>query len=427
MRDSTCRTARWVACIAFVLVESPTAMARPVETEYSRINVPARLLPYPDFFGMTARGRARRQEIIAALIVVVAGLSSRQLDAAYARVAPSTARDLSTLMGPRLTSRLDWWSRDVAIGKSFELYLDASMPVRLGAFQVATRRSPWLSPLHALGFEPEPRWVSNLCWHVDVNEIPEFADTASLPAFLKHDSLDAMAQTFGPILNPFGTSVEALPSGLGPLLQAPKPAAAPVQLRQVCPHWRLPQPVSFAALAGEGDRFPLVDCAGTVLVDALDRLSVIARLPGSARPALPLPLTPQNNLSFDGEWVAGVHLLHPRLLGLVQRIALAFPHRTISVYSGYRRDRRPTSPHVRGRALDLAVQGIQKESLFAFCRTLPNAGCGYYPNQPFVHVDVRDESQGSVGWVDVSLPGRPSVYAEIWPKPESGSASPEPE
>jgi hypothetical protein len=42
-----------------------------------------------------------------------------------------------------------------------------------------------------------------------------------------------------------------------------------------------------------------------------------------------------------------------------------------------------------------------------FCRTLRNAGCGYYPNSTFVHMDVRDTK---AFWVDLSRPGEPPRY-----------------
>ena len=42
-----------------------------------------------------------------------------------------------------------------------------------------------------------------------------------------------------------------------------------------------------------------------------------------------------------------------------------------------------------------------------FCRTLRNAGCGYYPNSTFVHMDVRDTK---AYWVDLSRPGEPPRY-----------------
>jgi hypothetical protein len=137
---------------------------------------------------------------------------------------------------------------------------------------------------------------------------------------------------------------------------------------------------------------------------------------------LPLPITPLSDPPEMDEWVTGVHLLHPRLLAELQRIALAFPARSIVLYSGYRRDARASSPHRRARAVDIEVSGVAKERLFALCRTLRDTGCGYYPHQPFVHVDVRSPSEGSVYWVDIAEPGHPSFYVDSWPGVITGGA-----
>ena len=362
------------------------------------------------FFDVTAHGRGLWRGIASAFVVVVSTLSVARLEAAYDWRKPAGAGNFSALIGPRYTSTLDWWSYEVAVGKRFDLDPSATVPDSRG----------WFRSL-------KPRWATALFWHVDVDEVPEFGDAPNVPSWLNGNSLRAPSEPLLPLLQLARAYVGTPPFGLAPMLQAPKPTLIPVLTREACPSWRMPKPVTFVGLGGDGDRFALFDCEGLTASDAIDRLSAIARLPGSPHPSVPLPMTPDSNPRFEGEWVDGVHLLHPRLLWLVQRIALAFPRKVVSVYSGYRRDRRPTSPHVRGRALDIAVTGVRKESLYAFCRTLPNAGCGFYPNQPFVHVDVRDASQGSVAWVDISEPGQPSQYTEIWPIPASGSAFPESE
>lgn len=107
-------------------------------------------------------------------------------------------------------------------------------------------------------------------------------------------------------------------------------------------------------------------------------------------------------------------MLHPRLVWVVQRIAAAFPRRTIYVVSGYRREA-PTSYHEKGRALDLSVRGVPNKTLFRFCHRLNDVGCGYYPNNRFVHVDVRRYGTGHPMWVDISQPGTPSHYVDSWP------------
>ena len=94
----------------------------------------------------------------------------------------------------------------------------------------------------------------------------------------------------------------------------------------------------------------------------------------------------------------------------------------IYIVSGYRPEAPRTSLHHRGRALDLFVHGVKNESLFRYCRTLRDVGCGYYPNSPFVHVDVRPFGSPAVYWVDVAGPGEPAQYVDSCPGVVEGGA-----
>jgi hypothetical protein len=91
------------------------------------------------------------------------------------------------------------------------------------------------------------------------------------------------------------------------------------------------------------------------------------------------------------------------------------------IYSGYRPAPKPPVPgsdhslHWQGRALDLAVHGVPNEELFQLCRDQPDVGCGYYPNKPFVHLDVRPRGFGTAIWVDAAPPGEPAQYVSSWP------------
>jgi hypothetical protein len=67
------------------------------------------------------------------------------------------------------------------------------------------------------------------------------------------------------------------------------------------------------------------------------------------------------------------------------------------------------------------VAGVSNEELVAFCKTLPDTGCGYYPNSSFVHVDVRNPGTGSVTWIDSSGPGEAPHYVKQWPPPPEES------
>lgn len=186
--------------------------------------------------------------------------------------------------------------------------------------------------------------------------------------------------------------------------------------------WQPPcrrRPVSFMRYGAETDAFVLVDCNGAVATDAMDRLSLMARPPEVPRPGALLPDEPDAQAwSSYGEWVDQVRPVHPRLLWLMQKIADAFPRRTIYIYSGYRPARFAQSSHSNhgaARALDVSIMGVRNADLFRFCRTLDDAGCGYYPNSKFVHVDVRAPRTGRAFWVDESAPGEPSRYVDSWP------------
>ncbi|HEY6723870.1 MAG TPA: D-Ala-D-Ala carboxypeptidase family metallohydrolase [Polyangiaceae bacterium] len=192
---------------------------------------------------------------------------------------------------------------------------------------------------------------------------------------------------------------------------APEPDALAVIPTRACPAYKKPRGVSMLRPDGDHDRFPLLECDGSVSADTLDRLSAIMRPPGVPRPVLPLPVEPE--ATERGEWIDGVKLAHPRLAWALERIAQAFPYKAIVVMSGYRRESH--GYHPRGRAIDVSVHGVDNAQLFDFCRTLNDVGCGYYPNNKFVHVDVREYGSKHPQWIDVAEPGQPSVYVDEWP------------
>jgi uncharacterized protein YcbK (DUF882 family) len=105
------------------------------------------------------------------------------------------------------------------------------------------------------------------------------------------------------------------------------------------------------------------------------------------------------------------HTVDPRLVALVGIVSSHFGGKPLEIVSGYRAYT-PTqytahSNHNLGRALDFRVRGVSNETVRDFCRTLRSAGCGYYPNSTFVHLDVRDTK---AYWVDWSHPGEPPKY-----------------
>lgn len=202
---------------------------------------------------------------------------------------------------------------------------------------------------------------------------------------------------------------------LAPLPQPLSPAPAdPVA---TC----LRKAVTFARHGSESDRFSLLTCDGEVAPEAIDRLSVMARPPNVPRPELPLPDEPDANAGA-GEWLPSIRLVHPRLVWLTQQVAEAFPGRWIYIVSGYRPGPHE-GKHAEGRALDLHVMGVDDAALYKWCRKLRDAGCGYYPNHNFVHLDVRPSNTGRVYWIDISQPGEPSEYVKSWPGVEDGTGS----
>jgi uncharacterized protein YcbK (DUF882 family) len=113
-----------------------------------------------------------------------------------------------------------------------------------------------------------------------------------------------------------------------------------------------------------------------------------------------------------------MHSIDPRLVALVGIVSNHFGGRTFEVVSGYRAysptQYTPHSNHNYGKAVDFRIRGVPNEALRDFCRTLRSAGCGYYPNSTFVHLDVRDTK---AYWVDWSHPGEAPQYE----KPGSGA------
>lgn len=219
-------------------------------------------------------------------------------------------------------------------------------------------------------------------------------------------------------------SMRILPSEVGGvgiastwvLGSAPEPAKGlfGAEHRTACPAWKRVRPVTMVRYGGERDEIVLIQCDGSITSDALERVSAMARPVGTERPPLPLPDEPDPVAATRGEWVDGVKVLHPRLLWALQQVADAYPWRIVYVISGYRSDS-GSSLHKQGRAIDFFVMGVPNDELFALCQELPDVGCGYYPNNRFVHMDVRPLGTGHPIWIDAAPPGEPSHYVDAWP------------
>ena len=85
--------------------------------------------------------------------------------------------------------------------------------------------------------------------------------------------------------------------------------------------------------------------------------------------------------------------IDPRLIRLLSSIVAATHGGPIELISGHRSPRvrgtRPTSQHVLGRAADIRVPGVDLRGLRRIAMDKGAGGVGFYPDDGFVHVDVR--------------------------------------
>ncbi len=175
--------------------------------------------------------------------------------------------------------------------------------------------------------------------------------------------------------------------------------------------------------------FPLAACDGGALRSGVDEFSILARPATAAKPTEPLPALAKSN---GTELAPGVRRVDSRLVERLQLVVDHFatenqPARVV-LLSGYR-PRGSGSYHSTGRAIDFRIEGVKNDTLAAFCKTLPDTGCGLYPNDVFVHMDVRNSGTGHVAWVDTSrqaaiVPGRSvTAGAPLTPPKDPPSAS----
>jgi uncharacterized protein YcbK (DUF882 family) len=108
-----------------------------------------------------------------------------------------------------------------------------------------------------------------------------------------------------------------------------------------------------------------------------------------------------------------VHVLHPRLVKLLYKLADHFKARQITLISGYRApiEAEGGGNHAKGKAADIMIPGVSLAGLAWEARKLGHVGVGFYPTSGFVHLDVRDGP--SYFWVDRSGPGQSSCLARV--------------
>jgi uncharacterized protein YcbK (DUF882 family) len=108
------------------------------------------------------------------------------------------------------------------------------------------------------------------------------------------------------------------------------------------------------------------------------------------------------------------YAINPRLVRLIYETGRHFNGKRVEIVSGYRHPtvaKNPKSPHMKGLACDIRVDGVKNSDLRDFLRrNFKQVGVGYYPNSSFVHLDVRKGA--SAFWIDYSGPGERSMYAE---------------
>jgi hypothetical protein len=172
----------------------------------------------------------------------------------------------------------------------------------------------------------------------------------------------------------------------------------------------------------ESEAFPLTKCDGTAAPLAVEEMSILVRPGSAARPSAPVADLARKT----GEEIApGIKRIDARLVERLQLVVdhFARPARTpkMFVVSGYRPSSK-ASFHASGRAIDFRIDGVENTDLVAFCKTLPDTGCGFYPNSSFIHIDVRDAGTGHVAWIDTSAPGDKPDYVAAWPPPPKADA-----
>jgi uncharacterized protein YcbK (DUF882 family) len=168
-------------------------------------------------------------------------------------------------------------------------------------------------------------------------------------------------------------------------------AKRPLRLRIRQKRCKLPPPLLLHRIPyGEKIKIQLFKCRRKIDPKARRKLSYLLRERGTNKRILP----------------------HPGLIRLLYKIARKWPGKEIQIYSGYRTRSlsAKNSRHRQGKALDLNVAGVSRWKLYKFCLSLPNTGCGYYPNSYFVHIDIRKE-KGK--WIDYSKPGEPPKYGPL--------------
>jgi uncharacterized protein YcbK (DUF882 family) len=92
--------------------------------------------------------------------------------------------------------------------------------------------------------------------------------------------------------------------------------------------------------------------------------------------------------------------IEPRLLTILSTIYDHYGEKRLEVVSGFRNQRKTTSYHFKGSAIDIRIDGVKPPKLRDYADSLDagGMGVGLYPRTGFVHVDVRPLP--SYRWID---------------------------
>jgi hypothetical protein len=190
------------------------------------------------------------------------------------------------------------------------------------------------------------------------------------------------------------------------------------------PRTCLKAPVQIAA-GNDSAAVSLLRCDGTPTPLAVAQLSILARPGSAAKPTKPVEALAK---TAGADVAPGIRRVDARLLERLEIVADHFRKTgqdlKVQLISGVR-PKSVGSYHQTGRALDFRIDGVTNEALVAFCKTLNDTGCGYYPNSLFVHMDVREKGAGHVSWIDISRPGETPKYVSQWPLPKDGPKTPD--
>lgn len=233
------------------------------------------------------------------------------------------------------------------------------------------------------------------------------------PSKAEKEMAELVALIRAPAAASAGDKIQPAPrEGRGLEVVVAKTHAAPPAVKKQC----VKEP--FEIIRGpEMEKLTLTTCDGKVAPFAVEHLSVLVRPGSAARPTTPIAELAKKT---GKDLAPGIRRVDERLALKLQAVVDHFTKDGItpkvSIVSGYR----PTSTgsmHATGRAVDFRVEGIKNEEIVSFCKTLDDAGCGFYPNSSFVHLDVRDPG-AKTSWIDASGPGEAPRYVSAWPPRE---------